>query len=107
MSDIATLTPEEIRSLLRECVTVVKPGETLVLRVPMDTSSGRILEIHKALNWGWDEGEPLLPFRTVVVPGDGLGVVEPESDAAFAQRVAKAQNQLAVQARFPTRRSHG
>lgn len=29
--------PDEVRALLRECVTVVKPGEVLVIRVPYDT----------------------------------------------------------------------
>lgn len=103
MADAATaLTPDEARALLRECVTVVKPGETLVLRVPWGTSPNHLRELTDALNCEW-EGEPLLPFRTVVVPGDGLGVVQPESDAAFAKRVAKAQRDLNMRQRFPMR----
>src|ERR1039457_1915326 len=60
------LSPDEIRQLLRECVTVVKPGETLVVRVPLTWTpddvnrySRTIGELNEALD---------LPFRTLVVP---------------------------------------
>ena len=36
MSD-ATPSPEEVRALLRECVTVMRPGEMLVIRIPHAT----------------------------------------------------------------------
>ena len=68
------LSPDEIRQLLRECVTVVKPGETLVVRVPLTWTpddvnrySRTIGELNEALD---------LPFRTLVVPAEELGVAE-------------------------------
>jgi hypothetical protein len=65
------LTKDEIRQLLRECVTAVAPGETLVVRVPMDTDPRLIHELYDAVrNLG-------LPFEVLIVPGDELGVVQP------------------------------
>ena len=71
------LTPDEIRQLLRECVTVVKPGEHLILRVPWHTTPGQLRELQDAA----DEvaGRLELPFRTLVLPGDELAVTEPEA----------------------------
>jgi hypothetical protein len=36
------LTPDQVRQLLRECVTVVKPGETLIVRVPVTWSPEQV-----------------------------------------------------------------
>ena len=47
-----TLTPARVRSLLRECVTVVKPGEVLVIRVPWDTSQRELREYGESLRRG-------------------------------------------------------
>lgn len=63
----------EFRDFLKANVTVVAPGETLVVRAP-DLTPAQIREFMDALNWG-DENGPYLPFRTVVVPGDELGAV--------------------------------
>lgn len=85
MSD---LTPEQIRDFLKDNVTVVAPGETLVIRTDTLTPD-QAREVMDWLNWADEEG-PFLPFRTIVVPGDELGVVKADSDEAFAARVAKA-----------------
>ena len=85
MSD---LTPEQIRSFLKDNVTVVAPGETLVIRSATLTPA-QMHEVSEALNWA-DEDGPYLPFRTIVVPGEELGVVQDGSDEVFAARVAKA-----------------
>jgi hypothetical protein len=70
------LTPDEIRKLLRECVTVVKPGETLILRVPWSTTPSQVRDLQDAITGSvkyWD-----LPFKVLVVPGDELTVAEPD-----------------------------
>ena len=67
--------PEQVRDWLRENVTVVKPGETLVIQAP-DLTPNQMREFSDWLNWRSDDGTPILPFRTVVVPGTGLGVAE-------------------------------
>jgi hypothetical protein len=40
------LTPETARELLRECVTVVKPGEVLAVRLPMNMNSQDMERAH-------------------------------------------------------------
>ena len=69
-------TASELRKFLSENVTVVKPGETLVIQVGQDWTSHQVMGLHQALNAGWDEGDPYYPFRVLVVPGTGLGVVQ-------------------------------
>ena len=69
------LSPDEIRQLLRECVTVVKPGETLILRVPWNTLPAQVRELQDALNDGIEYTQA--PFGVFVVPGDELTVAEP------------------------------
>ena len=76
------LTAEQIRSFLKDNVTVVAPGETLVIRAP-DLTPNQARELSDLLNWVGEDG-PYLPFRTIVVPGDELGVVKADTDDAFA-----------------------
>jgi hypothetical protein len=71
-----TLSKDEVRRLLRECVTVVKPGETLVIRVGSGWTPDQMREMQDSLNWGWDSGTPYWPFRVLVVPGEELGVAQ-------------------------------
>ena len=71
----APLNPDEIRQLLRECVTVVKPGETLILRVPWRTTPNQVRELQHALNAAVKHME--VPFKALVLPGDELTVAEP------------------------------
>ena len=70
------LAPEDIRSLLRECVMVVAPGETLVLRLSESFTPSQAAAWQESLNVGWDEGDPFWPFRVLVVIGEELGVVQ-------------------------------
>ena len=63
----------ELRDFLKANVTVVAPGETLVVRAP-DLNPAQMREWVDLLNQA-DENGPYLPFRTVVVPGEDLGVI--------------------------------
>ena len=71
------LTPDAVRQLLRECVTVVGPGETVILRVPWTTTPTQVRELQDFVN---GTAEWLnLPFKTLILPGDELGVAESAS----------------------------
>jgi predicted SAM-dependent methyltransferase len=65
-----TLSPDEARALLRECVTVVRPGETLVIRVPPSWTAYQVQEYQEYADAAG------LPFRVLVVMGDELAVAE-------------------------------
>jgi hypothetical protein len=70
------LRPDEIRQLLSECVAVVKPGETLVIR-GRDWTPVQLREIQQAMDDMYQHGT--VPFRALAVPGDELGVtLEPQ-----------------------------
>ncbi|HZR50103.1 MAG TPA: hypothetical protein VFB06_11345 [Streptosporangiaceae bacterium] len=62
------LTPETARALLRECVTVVKPGETLVIRCPDWWGPQQVYEYQRYLN------EMTEGFRALAVVGEELAV---------------------------------
>ena len=66
-------TPDELRDFLRDHVTVVKPGETLVIRTA-DLTPNQMREWQDHFEREADSG--YIPFRVLVVHGDGLGVVE-------------------------------
>lgn len=89
-----TPTPDEVRSLLRECVTVVRPGEILVIRVPYDTPWEDARSYQKVL----DAAREAWGFRAVVVTAEELGVIPEAGDEAFANRVMDAINNLDVRA---------
>ena len=69
-----SLTEDEVRHLLSECVTVIRPGETLLLRCGRDWTPGQAREVQewmdRAIEWR-DLG-----FKALVVPGEELGVAE-------------------------------
>lgn len=65
-------TPDELREYLTGNVTIVKPGETLVVRVS-DLTPSQVHEYQDALNRNFEQG--FIPFRALVVYGDALGVV--------------------------------
>ena len=72
----APLSPDEIRQLLSECVTVVKPGETLVVR-GQNWTPPQVRGIQQAMDDMYQYGS--VPFRALAVPGDELGTaLEPE-----------------------------
>jgi hypothetical protein len=71
MGDV--LTANQIRTLLRECVTVVRPGETLIVQVGETWTPQQMSEAQRALNWEDETGKGYWPFRVLIVPGTGLG----------------------------------
>jgi len=81
------LTPDEIRQLLRECVTVVKPGETLVLRCPEGWTPDQAGEMQRhAARW-LEENAP--EVKVLIVPHLDMAVVQPEDDIAFTKRIER------------------
>lgn len=93
MTDTAP-TPDEVRALLRECVTIVRPGEILVIRVPYDTPWDKAASYQRVL----DAAREAWGFRAVVVTAEEFGVVPEAGDEAFAARVMSAINALNVRA---------
>ena len=67
------LSPDEVRQLLRECVTVVKPGETLVIR-GRNWTPRQVHEIQQAMNVMHEDGA--IPFKVLAVFGDELAIAE-------------------------------
>ena len=68
---MADFTPEQVRDFLRENVTVIAPGETLVIRTT-DLTPNAMREYQEALDAWYENGR--LPFRCIVLHGDGLAV---------------------------------
>jgi hypothetical protein len=68
------LTPDEIRQILRECVTVVKPGEVLVVRVSPDCTPSQVREYQDSLNAVRAAGG--ITCEVLVLPAEELGVAE-------------------------------
>ena len=71
-----SLTEDEVRHLLSECVTVIRPGETLLLRCGRDWTPDQAREVQewmdRAIEWR-DLG-----FKALVVLADELGVAVAE-----------------------------
>ena len=72
------LTSGEIRQLLRECVTVVKPGETLILRGGDNWTPEQVREVamHAAY---WLEGSAP-HIKALVIPPMEIAVMEHGDD---------------------------
>lgn len=87
-------TPDDVRALIRECVTVVRPDEVLVIRVPYDTPWEEARSYQGVL----DAARDTWGFRAVVVTAEEFGVVPAAGDEAFAGRVRDAINALDVRA---------
>jgi hypothetical protein len=68
------LDPEMVRQLLRECVTVVKPGEVLFLRCPADFTPTHIRDLQEAVS-EWLEYNAL-EVRVLAVPWVEMAVAE-------------------------------
>lgn len=86
---------EQVRALLRECVTVVAPGETLVIRAPQDWSPTQVQEYQ----WVIDEAASAgcIPIRAVVIVGDGLAVAKAaDVIATFMEDVRVEQSHAAM-----------
>jgi hypothetical protein len=63
----------DIHCILRECVTVVKPGETLIVR-GTNWTPAQTREIQQAMDEMYELG--IIPFKALAVFGDELGVAE-------------------------------
>jgi hypothetical protein len=72
---VPPLTAEEVRCLLRECVTVVKPGETLVIR-DRNWTPNQARELQCAMDAVREDGR--IGFKVLIVLGEELGVVQPD-----------------------------
>ena len=70
------LTPGEVRQLVRECVTAVGPGETLVVR-GRDWTPSQVREVQDWMDADYESGR--IDFRVLAVIGDELAVVKPEA----------------------------
>jgi hypothetical protein len=74
VTEPAILTAAAVEALLRECCTVVKPGETLIVRVPADASPRHV---HQLGQYVHARAEAMgAAFHTLVVPAESLGVGE-------------------------------
>lgn len=71
---VPPLTPDQVRCLLRECVTVVQPGETLVIR-GRDWTPNQVREIQRAVDAMREDGA--IGFKVLAVTCDELAVAEP------------------------------
>ena len=67
------LTPEQVRHLLSECVTVIQPGETLVIR-GRNWTPNQVREIQDWLDTEHATGR--ITFKALAVPGDELAVTQ-------------------------------
>lgn len=84
---MTAITAEQAREWLRENVTIVKPGETLVIRVNGLTPS-QVHEYVESLNAATDTG--YIPFRCLVVDADELGIVPQEAVDDAVQRALES-----------------
>jgi len=75
------LSPAQVRYLLRQCVTVVKPGETLVIR-GRDWTPNQVREIQDWMDAMHEDGT--IGFKVLAVIGDELGVIEAGEEAGGA-----------------------
>ncbi len=73
------LAEEEVRQLLAECVTVVKPGEVLVLRCPEGCAPQQAQEMQERARWWLDKNAP--GVKVMVVPHLDMAVIQAQ-DAA-------------------------
>jgi hypothetical protein len=73
VSEPAPLTKDEIRYLLRECVTVAGPGEILVIQPGADFTPNHIREIQGAVDWWLGANAPQI--KALVIPGEAHQIV--------------------------------
>jgi hypothetical protein len=71
----------------RECITVVQPGETLVVRVPGDWTPRMMVEYQDYADAATESG--YIPFKVLVVIGEQVAIVQTETDDALAERIRR------------------
>ena len=75
-----SLSEDEVRHLLRECVTVVRPGEVLILRVgpPGVFTPNQLREYQDSVTWWLDHNAP--GVKALVVIGEDGQIVRQETE---------------------------
>lgn len=68
------LTQDEVRQLLSECVTVVRPGEILVLRAPEDWNPDQALQLQEYMGYWLAENAP--DIKVMVIPPMEIAVMQ-------------------------------
>jgi hypothetical protein len=68
------LTPETAKALVRECVTIVRPGEVLAVRLPLSFTSG---DLDYAREYARTV-ERETGVKVAFIPGEELGVAQAE-----------------------------
>ncbi len=92
-SSLPVLDPETVRQLLRECVTVVKPGEVLFWAAgDPNWTPTQIRAIQDVVNWWLDDNAP--EVRVMVLPHGEMAVAESVTDEAFAERVGRVMPEI-------------
>lgn len=75
------LSPDEVRQLLSECVTVIKPGEVLILRGRDGWTPEQVGEVHRAAAVWLEENAPAVralavpPMEIAVMPAGEAGAM--------------------------------
>ena len=83
-TDAPEFTPEKLRAVMRGCLTVVKPGETLIMRPDWNATPNQVRELQEWLDrWHFD-GD--LPFRVIALPGE-IAVTQPGTVPVKGDRV--------------------
>lgn len=70
------LTPETAKALVRECVTIVRPGEVLAVRLPLSFTSGDLDYAREYARTVEREAGVKVAF----IPGEELGVAQAGPD---------------------------
>jgi hypothetical protein len=78
------LTPETAKALAREYVTIVKPGEVLAVRLPLDFSPGDVDNAREFAR----QVERETGVKVTFIPGEEFGVARPEPDSDTDGRTA-------------------
>lgn len=71
------LTPDAIRDLIRECVTIVKPGEVLAVRLPLDMTPG---DMDRARAYAL-EVEEQCGVKVAFLPGEEFAAITQDGTA--------------------------
>ena len=66
--------PGELRALARRYITIMEPGEVLIVRVPASWPPRTVRELNEALTAVCSDPNRDLCIKVLVVPGDGMAV---------------------------------
>ena len=73
------LTRDEMRQLLRECAMVVKPGETLIVRVPTTWTPDQAMNYQAYAEVVASQHAP--EMSVLVLAADELAIADPEAQS--------------------------